>query len=84
MKDAQGHGSDAKDGPAHQSGVEAVGTHTLSADQHAQIARMKASFPFRIAYGALNPKTGEFVASAVTSRCITNKLAREGWLVWTA
>jgi len=83
MKDAKGHGSDAKDGPAHQAGVAAVGVPTLTADHHAQIARMRASFPYRIAYGALHPTTGEFVASAVTSRRIPNKLAREGWHVWT-
>lgn len=52
--------------------------------QRAEIARMKASFPFRVAYGALNPQTQEFIASAVPDLRIPNRLAREGWLVWTA
>jgi len=50
--------------------------------QMAQIQRAKAYFPYRIAYGALNPATGEFVASAVETKRIPNKLAREGWNVW--
>lgn len=50
--------------------------------QKNQVLKMKASFPFRIAYGALNEKTGEFIASAVTSKRIPNKLVREGWKVW--
>ena len=52
--------------------------------QRAEIAVAKSRFPFRIAYGAFNPTTGEFIASAVTTLRIPNKLAREGWLVWTA
>ena len=51
-------------------------------EQTAQIIRMRDAFPFRIAYGALNEATGEFVASAVGSKRIPNKLAREGWKVW--
>lgn len=53
-----------------------------NAEQLAEMQRMKAAFPFRIAYGALDPATGEFVASAVPTKRIPNKLAREGWTVW--
>ena len=55
-----------------------------SEDQREQIAQMKLAFPYRIAYGALNPQTNEFIASAVATLHIPNKLAREGWMVWTA
>jgi hypothetical protein len=54
-----------------------------SDEQRAAIAQVKAAFPYRIAYGALNPLTGEFIASAVPTLRIPNKLSREGWQVWT-
>lgn len=50
--------------------------------QRAEIFRMKSYFPFRLAYGALNPATGEFVSGAVPTKRIPNKLMREGWCVW--
>lgn len=34
--------------------------------QTAEIARCKAYFPYRIAYGAFNPATGEFFAGVIT------------------
>lgn len=55
----------------------------LTDAQTQQLRNLKASFPFRIIYGALNPVTKEYVASAVTSMRIPNKLAREGWEVFT-
>lgn len=54
----------------------------MTEEQVAQLHHMKACFPFRMAYGALNMETGEFVASAVPTKRIPNKLAREGWKVW--
>ena len=54
----------------------------LSQQQIAEVAKMKQYFPFRIAYGALNPQTGEFFASAATTMLPLNKRIREGWLVW--
>lgn len=50
--------------------------------QHAEICRMKSYFPFRLAYGAFNAATGEFVSGAVPTKRIPNKLKREGWAVW--
>ena len=59
------------------------GTKEPTEAQRAEIVRVKQYFPYRIAYGALNPATNEFVASAVPNFRIPNKLARDGWLVWT-
>lgn len=48
-----------------------------------EMNRLKLSFPFRVVYGAFNPVTQEWFASAVASTRIPNKLAREGWQVFT-
>ncbi len=56
---------------------------TLTDTQIAEMQRVKSYFPFRIVYGAFNPTTKEFVASAVTTMRIPNKLIREGWEVFT-
>lgn len=48
-----------------------------------EMRNLKSLFPFRIIYGAFNPKTQEWFASAVTTMRIPNKLMREGWQVFT-
>jgi hypothetical protein len=54
---------------------------TLTESQNNELKRLQLSFPFRIVYGAFNPSTSEWFASAVQSMRIPNKLAREGWRV---
>lgn len=56
---------------------------TLTESQIAEMRRVKGFYPFRIVYGAFNPETKEFVASAVQTMRIPNKLMREGWEVFT-
>ena len=51
--------------------------------QMQELRRLKQFYPFRIVYGAFNPVTGEWFASAVPTMRIPNKLAREGWQVFT-
>jgi hypothetical protein len=51
--------------------------------QTRELYNPRNSFPFRIIYGAFNPATGEWFASAVPTMRIPNKLAREGWQVFT-
>jgi hypothetical protein len=48
-----------------------------------EILRMKSYRPFMICYGAFNPTTGEWFVSASPTKHRINKLAREGWQVWT-
>ena len=55
----------------------------LTTDQAAEIERVKRLRPCMIAYGAVNPKTGEFFVASVATRRKPNQLVREGWLVWT-
>lgn len=55
----------------------------LTQAQTAELQRLKSFYPFRIIYGARHPRTGEWVASAVSTMRIPNKLAREGWEVFT-
>lgn len=57
---------------------------TLTETQINEIARMKSYRPFMICYGAFNPATGEWLVSAAPTKHRINKLAREGWQVWTA
>jgi len=56
---------------------------TLNEAQITELRRLRSYFPYRIIYGALNPATGEWLASAVATMRIPNKLAREGWQVVT-
>lgn len=51
--------------------------------QQQEMHNLRLSFPFRIVYGAYNPTTQEWFASAVLNMRIPNKLAREGWEVFT-
>lgn len=54
----------------------------LTEDQLIKLAYLQTHFPFRIIYGAIS-RDGEFEASAVTTMHRPNKLAREGWKVFT-
>lgn len=53
----------------------------MNETQMAEVSRLKAYFPYRIAYGAIAPN-GEFESGAVTTKRIPNRLARDGWTVW--
>jgi len=55
----------------------------LTTKQETEMRRMRQWFPYRIVYAAINLQTEEFVCSAVTTMRIPNKLAREGWQVFT-
>ena len=50
----------------------------LTMERKAELARLKAYFPYRIIYATTDKKTGEFTAGAVINMRIPNKLAREG------
>ena len=54
----------------------------LTQQQIEEVKRVKMYFPYRIAFGALHPKTQEFRASAATTKRPINDLLRQGWLVW--
>lgn len=58
-------------------------TYQPNEKQLQELQSLKNFFPFRIIYGAFNPVTGEWFASAVPTMRIPNKLAREGWQVFT-
>ena len=56
---------------------------TLTESELAEMRRVKSYFPYRITYGAIRvTDKREFVASAVTTKRIPNKLLREGWTVY--
>lgn len=55
---------------------------TLTKTQEAEVHRMKAYYPYRIAYGMIDKDTGKFEAHATTSMRIVNKLARQGHTVF--
>lgn len=63
--------------PAHR-----IGGSEPTAEQQAELARLKAWFPFRIVYGAISPD-GVWESAAVTTMRQPNALARKGWQVWT-
>lgn len=65
------------------SGMENTDAPQLTEAQIQELQGLKNSFPYRIVYGAINPATGEWFASAVTTMRAPNKLAREGWQVFT-
>lgn len=56
---------------------------TLSETQETELRLMKSRLPYRIAYAALNPDTGEFICSAVYDMRQPKKYARKGYLVFT-
>lgn len=55
----------------------------LTPEQLRDLTFYRDHFPFRIVYGALHSRTGEFRCSAVFNMRQPNKLAREGWQVFT-
>lgn len=57
--------------------------YTLSESQEAELRLTKSRLPYRIAYAALHPETGEFFTSAVYDMRQPNKYARKGYLVFT-
>lgn len=63
--------------------MENTNTYQPNEAQIQEMQNLKNSFPFRIIYGAFNPQTGEWFASAVSSMRAPNKLVREGWQVFT-
>lgn len=60
-----------------------MNTYQPNETQVRELQRLKSHYPFRIIYGAFNPATNEWFASAVPTMRIPNKLAREGWQVFT-
>ena len=50
--------------------------------QIAELARLKAYFPFSIVYGVLHKDTGEFEACKCVTMARPNRLAREGHSVY--
>jgi hypothetical protein len=60
-----------------------ITTYQPNEAQLQELQNLKNSFPFRIIYGAFNPETQEWVASAVATMRIPNRLTREGWQVFT-
>jgi hypothetical protein len=56
----------------------------FTVEQENALKRLKAYFPFRIVWGAVNAHTGEFVSGAnCTRRQAMNYARKEGWLVAT-
>jgi len=45
----------------------------------ADMQRLIAYFPFRIVWGALNPRTNEFVTGATPTKRQVNDYVRRGW-----
>jgi len=60
-----------------------ITTYQPNEAQLQELRNLKNSFPFRIIYGAFNPATNEWIASAVPTMRIPNRLTREGWQVFT-
>lgn len=56
---------------------------TLSAEQEKELRLMKSRLPYRIAYAALHPETGECIISAVYDMRKPNSYARKGYTVFT-
>jgi hypothetical protein len=56
----------------------------LNPDQLEEVRQWTLRCLFHIAYGALDPVSGEFVAGAATMRTPINRLLRQGWKVWIA
>ena len=53
----------------------------FTTEQEEQLRNLKAHFPFRIVWGAVNADTGEFEAQATSDRRRLMKRLRAGWLV---
>ena len=54
----------------------------LTEKQEQELRLCKERLPFRIAYAALHPETGEFFASSVYDMRQPNKYAKKGWIVF--
>ena len=50
----------------------------LTETRKAELARLKAYFPYRIIYATIDKETGAFSASAALNMRMPNKLVREG------
>jgi len=59
-----------------------MGNKQLTDVQANEVKRLKMYFPYRICYGAISPY-GVFESGAVVNMRAPNKLAREGWAVFT-
>jgi len=59
-----------------------MSTHELNAEQLNEMGFLKSHYPYRIIYGVVDQNTGKFTASAVTTKAIPNKLARQGHTVF--
>lgn len=55
----------------------------LTTEQEAELRQMKRRLPYRIAYAALHPETGEFFVSAVYDMRKPNAFARKGYYIFT-
>lgn len=55
----------------------------LTEAQALEIRRLKAYFPFRICYGVIDRRTGEFHAFAKTTKHHMNREVREGNFIYT-
>lgn len=60
-----------------------INTYQPTEAQLKELQSLKNFFPFRIIYGAFNPATEEWIASAVTTMRIPNRLTRTDWQVFT-
>ena len=54
----------------------------LTAENIAELTRIKAYFPYRIVFGVVRADTGAFEAWAKTTMHAANRLAREGHAVF--
>ena len=58
-------------------------TVKLTEKQESELRRMKSRLPYRIAYAAIHPETGEFFVSSVYDLRKPNRYARKGYAVFT-
>jgi hypothetical protein len=56
----------------------------LTDNQSMELARLKQYFPYRIVWGAIHPSTGEWFASANTTKRQMNGYVKNGWVVFQA
>lgn len=63
--------------------MQAEKASIFSAEQEAELLRLKQYFPFRIVWGAVS-NNGEFVSGAdLTRRRLNQYLRKQGWIVAT-
>lgn len=56
----------------------------LTDAQTAELARLKAYYPYRVVWGAIHPETKEWIASANTTKRQMNTHVKQGWVVFQA